>query len=195
MNKVDSSDHRINIYPEIQLRVQNPMDIPADILVYPEDRYLIVDPYSSITSPRENGTSLINYAMWSLPRRLGEVIVSKGESIKADYLMKMVVVDFEAIPQVQASVFEEAVREVFRKAGILKARSICFDRLDLVERYHSAYKVVNTLIKLLVPFQLQASSRINLFVLTFPEGPVLRRFEIACSNLYPYSEAGLGGTR
>ncbi len=178
----------VNIYPEIQLRVQDASEIPTDILVYPEDRYLIVDPYSSISPTKEDSNSLINYAMWSLPRRLGEVIVSKGESIKANYLMKMVVVDFEAIPQVQASVFEEAVKEVFRKAGILKARSICFDRLDLVERYHSAYKVVATLVRLLVPFQLQAASRINLFVLTFSEGPVLRRFEIACSNLYPYSE-------
>ncbi len=183
-----SQSNKVNVYPEIQLRVQDATEIPADILVYPEDRYLIVDPYSSITPSKENGTSLINYAMWSLPRRLGEVIVSKGESIKANYLMKMVVVDFEAIPQVQASVFEEAIKEVFRKAGILKAKSICFDRFDLVERHLSAYKVVSTLIRLLVPFQLQAASKIDQFVLTFTEGPVLRRFEIACSNLYPYSE-------
>ncbi len=182
------SDCQANIYPEIELRVQDASEIPADILVYPEDRYLVVDPYSSITPPSEDGASLINYSMWSLPRRLGEVIVSKGESIKANYLMKMIVMDFEAIPQVQASVFEEAVKEVFRKAGILNARSICFDRLDLVERYHSAYKVVSTLVRLLVPFQLQAACRIGSFVLNFADGPVLRRFEIACSNLYPYSE-------
>jgi len=181
---------KINIYPEIQLRVQDASEVSVDILVYPEDRYLIVDPYSSIAPPKEDRTSLVNYAIWSLPRRLGEVIVSKGESIKANYLMKMVVVDFEAIPQVQTSVFEEAIKEVFKKAGILKARSICFDRLDLVERYHSAYKVMSTLVRLLVPFQLQAASRIKLFVLTFNDGPVLRRFEIACSNLYPYSGAG-----
>ncbi len=190
---MEPGGHDLNVYPEIQLRVQDPTEIDTDILVYPEDRYLIVDPYSSITAPRESATSLVNYAMWSLPRRLGEVIVSKGDSIRASYLMKMVVVDFEAIPQVQVSVFEEAVKEVFRKAAILKAKSICFDRLDLVERYHSAYKVVNTLVRSVVPFQLQAASRIGLFVLTFTEGPVLRRFEIACSNLYPYSETGTEG--
>ena len=122
---------KINIYPEIQLRVQDASEVSVDILVYPEDRYLIVDPYSSIAPPKEDRTSLVNYAIWSLPRRLGEVIVSKGESIKANYLMKMVVVDFEAIPQVQTSVFEEAIKEVFRKAGILKARSICLSLIHI----------------------------------------------------------------
>ncbi len=177
----------IKIYPEIELLVEDASRIPADILVYPEDKYLIVDPYSPVAAPKENSTSILKYAMWSLPRRLGEVMVSKGDAILAKYLMKMIIIDFEAIPQVQGAVFEEAIKEVFRKASILHAKSICFDRLDIVERYHSAYRVISTLVRLLLPFQLQAASRVESFVLNFEEGPVLRRFEIACSHLFPYS--------
>lgn len=182
-------DSPISIYPEIQLRVQDGSDIRADVLAYPEDKYLIVDPYSSITAPEEGSSSIINYAMWSLPRRLGEVMVSKGEDIRADYLMRMVVIDFEAIHHVQVTVLEEAVREVFRKASILRSKSICFDRLDLIERHHSAFKIVSTLVRLLIPFQLQTANRIKLLVFNFEEGPSLRRFEIACGNLYPYMDS------
>jgi len=159
--------------------------LPVDLIAYPEDAYLVVDPYAEMMPTVESWFQLVLEAQHSLPRPLGEVALCRPIAVKARHLMRMVVLDFERLPPLRVRILEGALQEMFRQAARLGARSICLDRFELLEHSISAFK----LLKMAVQAYRRAfapsviANELDGIILTLTPGPCWRRFEMAVSHL------------
>jgi hypothetical protein len=169
----------------IRLSQQEAQYLPVDLIAYPEDSYLVVDPYAELMPSVESWFQVLLEAQHSLPRPLGEVALSRAIAVQARYLIRMVVLDFENLPPLRTTILEGALHEMFRHAARLGVRSVCLDRFELLERNISAFK----LLKMVLNGWRNAfasSTAENDFegiIVTLTPGPCWRRFEMAVSHL------------
>jgi hypothetical protein len=158
--------------------------LAVDLLVYPEDTYLVVDPYSEADNPLQSWLKVTQEAELQLPRPMGEVRLCQSGAVRARFVLNMVVLDFEALPPVRPEVLESALHRVFRQAIRLRVRSLCLDRLELVEKTLSAYRIVKSIQQALQGVWAgSAGCLLDAVILTLVPGPCWRRFEMALSHL------------
>jgi len=169
----------------IRLSQQEAHHLPVDLIAYPEDAYLVVDPYAEMMPTVESWFQLVLEAQHSLPRPLGEVALCRPIAVQAKHLMRMVVLDFERLPPLRVEILDGALQEMFRQAARLGVRSICLDRFDLLEHSVSAFR----LLKMAAQAYRRAFSNNTTpsepdgIILTLTPGPCWRRFEMAVSHL------------
>jgi len=103
----------------IRLSQQEAQYLPVDLIAYPEDSYLVVDPYAELMPSVESWFQVLLEAQHSLPRPLGEVALSHPIAVQARYLIRMVVLDFENLPPLSSETLEGAFHEMYRQAARL----------------------------------------------------------------------------
>jgi hypothetical protein len=176
--------HAMNAACPIQLSQQEAPGLPVDFLVYPEDTYLVVDPYSMAGSDAASWFKVVEEANLFLPRPLGEVAVGRSPTVQARYLVRMVVFDFENLPPLNTEVLQTSLQHTFQHAARLGARSVCLDRLELLENSVSAYKLLKMIAQSWTrSFSYPLADGFDSIVLTLAPGPCWRRFEMALINL------------
>jgi hypothetical protein len=168
----------------ILLSQQEACGLSVDLVAYPEDTYLVVDPYSGMGQTPSSWLKVVQEAQHKLPRPLGEVLLYRSPSVLARYLVRMVVMDFENAPTVRAEVLETALQDVFRQACWLGLRSLCLDRVELLENSLSAYRLLK-MIRSCCDGAAPPGTGLGLqsIVLTLTPGPCWRRFEMAFCHL------------
>ena len=176
--------HPLQPTTSILLSQQDACGLAVDLLAYPEDTYLVVDPYSGMGQTPSSWFKVLQEAQHKLPRPVGEVFLYRSPSVLARYLVRMVVLDFENSPAVRAEVLETTLQDVFRQASWLGLRSLCLDRMELLENSLSAYR----LLKIIRDCCDGAASHgtgngFQSIVLTLTPGPCWRRFEMAFCHL------------
>jgi hypothetical protein len=168
----------------IRLSQQEAQRLPVDLIVYPEDSYLVVDPYAEMSQAIDSWAKVALDAHHRLPRPLGEVSLCRPAALVARYVLRMVVLDFESLPAVRLEVLETALLEAFRQAVRLGAQSLCLDRFELLEGSLSAYKLLKMVVRCWNKVFLNATGRdLETIVLTLTPGPCWRRFEMAIVHL------------
>jgi len=169
----------------IRLSQQEAQHLPVDLIAYPEDAYLVVDPYAELMPSVESWFQVLLEAQHSLPRPLGEVTLCRPLAVQARYLMRMVVLDFETLPPLRGEVLEGALQEMFRQAARLGVRSVCLDRFDLLERSISAFKLLKMVWRSWrnAFANSDAENGFEEIIVTLTPGPYWRRFEMAMSHL------------
>ena len=81
---------------EIILTEETTGEFPeVDVLAYPEDIHLVVDPYVTLQEPAAKVDDLIAEAEATLPRPLGEIIVVEPKELSATWLFRLVLLDFD----------------------------------------------------------------------------------------------------
>jgi hypothetical protein len=169
----------------IRLSQQEAQHLPVDLIAYPEDAYLVVDPYAELMPSVESWLQVLLEAQHSLPRPLGEVTLCRPIAVQARYLVRMVVLDFETLPPLRTLALEGALQEMFRHAARLGVRSVCLDRFDLLERNISAFKLLKMVLRgwRNAFANSDAENGFKDIVVTLAPGPCWRRFEMAVSHL------------
>jgi hypothetical protein len=168
----------------ILLSQQEACGLAVDLVAYPEDTYLVVDPYSGPGQTPSSWFKALQDAQHKLPRPLGEVFLYRSSSVLARYLVRMVVLDFEKPPAVRTEVLETALQDVFRQASWLGLRSLCLDRMELLENSLSAYRLLKIIRECCTGAAPNgAGNGLRSIVLTLTPGPCWRRFEMAFCHL------------
>jgi hypothetical protein len=168
----------------ILLSQQEACGLSVDLVAYPEDTYLVVDPYSGVGQTPSSWFKMAQEAQDKLPRPLGELFLHRSPLVLARYLVRMVVLDFEYTPAVRAEVLEAALQDLFRQASWLGLRSLCLDRLELLENSLSAYRLLK-----MIRDCCDGAARhgtgygLQSIILTLTPGPCWRRFEMAFCHL------------
>jgi hypothetical protein len=168
----------------IRLSQQEAQRLPVDLIVYPEDAYLVVDPYAEMCQAIDSWLKVALDAQHRLPRPLGEVSLCRPASLAARYVLRMVVLDFESLPAVRTEVLETALLEAFRQGVRLGVQSLCLDRFELLESSLSAYKLLKLVVRCWNKVFSNAMGREpEAIVVTLTPGPCWRRFEMALAHL------------
>lgn len=169
----------------IRLSQQEAQHLPVDLIAYPEDAYLVVDPYTEMMPTVESWFQVLLAAQHALPRPLGEVALCRPIAVQAKHLMRMVVLDFEDLPPLRPKILEQALQEMFRQALRLGVRSVCLDRFDLLEGNVSAFKLLQMAVRAWhrAFANTAAGNGFEAIILTLAPGPCWRRFEMAVNHM------------
>jgi hypothetical protein len=168
----------------IRLSQQEARRLPVDLGVYPEDAYLVVDPYAEMAETIESWFKVVLDAQNNLPRPLGEVSLCRPIAVRARYVLRMVVLDFENLPAIRSHVLEAALLEAFRQAARLGVQSLCLDRFELLEGGLSAYKLLKMVVRCWArAFANTSDNGFEAIIVTLSPGPCWRRFEMAMGHL------------
>ena len=89
-----NEDRLTGTRPEIILTDTAGELLEVDALAYPEDTYLIIDPYTTLEEPDATMTGLIAEAEATLPRPQGQIITAQSKGVNATWLLRLVLLDF-----------------------------------------------------------------------------------------------------
>lgn len=169
--------------PEIILTDTAGELLEVDALAYPEDTYLIVDPYIALEQPNATINGLTTEAEATLPRPLGEIISARATDLKATWLLRLVLLDFNRERQCRAKTVEEALRQLIWQAANMKAQRLGLDRFELLEPCISAYRVLSCLCNEIKKVEAAGSSPPSTLILSIHRPAALRHYQVALANL------------
>ena len=153
--------------------------LEVDVLIYPEDTHLVVDPYSPVLTPEEEFSEIIERAGSTLPCSVGEVLVGNPVSVRAELLLGIVLMDYEREhPALTAKEFRGGMGRLGASLAALEPESLGFDRFELVERWLSAARILSALLE-----SVGGISSLRRVCFSFAEEACIKRFRIAAENL------------
>jgi hypothetical protein len=169
--------------PDITLSDVSGNLLGADVLAYPEDTYLVVDPYSAVDEPAASMPELIARAESTLPRPWGEIITARGTGVGATWLLRLVLLDFQGQRVCRAEVVEETLCRLVRQGARLKARRLVLDRFELLEPCISAYRVLSCLCRETARVRAADCQVLTTVIFALQQPPALRHYQMALANL------------
>ena len=169
--------------PEIILTDQEGALLEVDALAYPEDTNLIVDPYAVLEEQQASMGELIARAEASLPRPLGEIISAQAEGLKATWLYRLVLLDFDQQKHCRAETVEETLRQFIWQAASLKVNTLGLDRFELLEPCISAYRIMSCLSDQVKKVEAAGNSPPTTLIFSIHKDAAMRRYQLALANL------------
>ena len=169
--------------PEIILTDQEGALLEVDALAYPEDTNLIVDPYAVLEEQQASMGELIARAEASLPRPLGEIISVQVKNLKATWLYRLVLLDFDQQKHCRAETVEETLRQFIWQAASLKVNTLGLDRFELLEPCISAYRIMSCLCDQVKKIEAAGNFPPTTLIFSIHEGAAMRRYQLALANL------------
>lgn len=165
--------------PEIILTDTPGKLLKLDLLAYPEDTYLVVDPYSPVDRPKDSLTSLIGRAEQTLPRALGEIIPARAKGVAAKRILRLVLLDFNQRRSCQTAMVGKTLRRIIHEAASLGAGHVGLDCVELLAPCISAYRVLSCLCR----EAKRAHPGLKSLTLSVHQPAALRRYQLALNNL------------
>ena len=169
--------------PEIILTDKEGALLEVDALAYPEDKNLIVDPYTVLEEQGATAGELIAHAEATLPRPLGEIIPARARGLGATWLYRLVLLDFDKHPHCRTETVEETLRQLIWQVASLKVRRLGLDRFELLEPCISAYRVVSCLREQTIRLAAAGSFPPATFIFSIHQHAAMRRYQLALANL------------
>jgi hypothetical protein len=169
--------------PEIILTDTPGELLQVDALAYPEDTYLVVDPYSPLRAVETPFSNLVAEAEAILPRPVGEIIPVCIPEVAAARVFQLVLLDLNEPRPCRSRVVEKTLRRLIREAADLGVRHLGLDRFELLEPCISAYRLISCLLG--ETARLASSGVLPPDALTFAlhHPAALRHYEVAVAHL------------
>jgi len=169
--------------PEIILTDSPGEHLQVDALVYPEDTYLVVDPYSPVHAMETPFSDLVAEAEAILPRPVGEIIPACVPEVAAARVFRLVLLDFDEPRPCRNRVVEKTLRRLIRQMADLGLRHLGLDRFELLEPCISAYRLLSCLLR--ETARLDSSGVLPPDTLTFAlhHPAALRHYQVALAHL------------
>lgn len=169
--------------PEIVLTDTPGEHLKADALAYPEDIYLIVDPYSPVRAMEAPFSNLAAEAEAVLPRPVGEIIPACVPEVAAARVFRLVLLDFNEPRPCRGRVVEKTLRRLIREVADLGVRHLGLDRFELLEPCISAYRLLSCLLR--ETTRLDSSGVLPPDTITFAlhHPAALRHYQVALAHL------------
>jgi hypothetical protein len=169
--------------PELILTDTPGEALQVDVLVYPEDTYLVVDPYSPLEEPKESAAELIAEVQAALPRPLGEILPARAAGVEALRVLRLVLLDFNQRRPCGAGLVAETLRRVIREGARLQARDLGLDRFELLGCSISAYGVLSSMCGEVERLELSGGLPPKKLIFSLHQPAALRRYQMALANL------------
>ena len=169
--------------PEIILTDTPGELLQVDALAYPEDTYLVVDPYSPLRAMETPFSNVVAEAEAILPRPVGEIISAGVPEVAAARLFRLVLLDLNESRPCRSRVVETTLRRLIREVADLGARHLGLDRFELLEPCISAYRLIFCLLD--ETARLDSSGALPPDILTFAlhHPAALRHYQVALAHL------------
>lgn len=170
--------------PEIILTDTPGEQLQADALAYPEDTFLVVDPYSPVRAMEVPFSNLVAEAEAMLPRPVGEIIPACVPEVAAARVFRLVLLDFnEPRPCRRSRVVEKTLRRLIREVADLGVRHLGLDRFELLEPCISAYRLLSCVLR--ETTRLDSSGVLPPDTITFAlhRQAALRHYKVALAHL------------
>ncbi len=169
--------------PEIVLTDIRGEHLEVDLLAYPEDTYLVVDPYSPLDDPGTPAAELMVEAEAMLPRSVGEILPARLPGVAATRVVRLVLLDFSKPCPCQGHVVEETLRRLIGEGARLGARHIGLDRFELLEPCISAYRLLSCLLRAIARLENAGRPSPERLTLALHQPAALRHYQVALANL------------
>ncbi|MFP3870014.1 MAG: hypothetical protein ACLFVT_03920 [Syntrophobacteria bacterium] len=177
--------------PQIILTDTSGELLEVDVLAYPEDTYLVVDPYATVEDPGTSMENLVARAESTLPRPLGEITAAPARGMGARWLVRLVLLDFHRRWPCRAKIVEETLKQLIWQGTRLGARYLGLDRFELLEACISAYRVLSCLCHEVMKVKAGGGSPPIKLIFSIQQPSALRHYQMALANLPP-NAAGSG---
>jgi len=157
--------------------------LQVDALAYPEDTFLVVDPYSPLRAVETPFAAVVAEAEAILPRPVGEIIPACVPEVAAARLFRLVILDLNEPRPCRTRVVETTLRRLIREVADLGVRHLGLDRFELLEPCISAYRLISCLLG--ETARLGSSGVPALDTLTFAlhHPAAVRHYQVALANL------------
>ena len=169
--------------PEIIVTDRAGEFLDIDALAYPEDVNLIVDPYAVLEDSDASMGELIAKAEATLPRPLGEIITSGAQTLRATWLFRLVLLDFDRQRHCHAETVEKTLRQFLWQLASLKVGRLGLDHFELLEPCISAYRVLACLCDQVAKLEAAGVSPPEILVFSLHQQAALRHYQVALANL------------
>ena len=169
--------------PEIILTDDDGALLEVEALAYPEDKNLIVDPYAVLEEQQDTMGELIAQAEITLPRPLGEIIPAQAKNLRATWLYRLVLLDFDKQPHCRTETVEETLRQLIWQVASLNVHRLGLDRFELLEPCMSAYRVISCLCDQVTKLEAAGSSPPTSLIFSIHQDAAMRRYQLAVENL------------
>lgn len=169
--------------PEIILTDKPGELLEVEALAYPEDIHLIVDPYAVLEEPDGSMGELMAKAEATLPRPQGEIITARAPALRATWLFRLVLLNFDQQHKCQAKTVEKTLRQLLWQVTHLKVRRLGLDRFELLEPCISAYRILSCLCDQVTKFKAGGSSPPSTLIFSLHQQAALRHYQLALDNL------------
>ena len=169
--------------PEIILTDTPGELLQVDALAYPEDTYLVVDPYSPLRAMETPFSNVVAEAEAILPRPVGEILSACVPEVAASRLFRLVLLDLNEPRPCRSRVVETTLRRLIREVADLDVRHLALDRFELLEPCISAYRLISCLLD--ETARLDSSGVLPPDTLTFAlhHPAALRHYQVAVAHL------------
>lgn len=171
--------------PEIILTSTSGELLEVEVLAYPEDTQLIVDPYTILEEPQATASELTAMAESALPRTLGEIISVPAKGMGAKWLYRLVLLDFGLQKHCRAATVENTLRELIRQVTTLQIRRLGLDRFEFLEPCISAYRVLSCLCDQVKKLSAAGVTPPDRLIIALHKKAAMRRYQLALVNLPP----------
>jgi hypothetical protein len=169
--------------PEIILTDVRGEHLGVDLLAYPEDTYLVVDPYSPLDDPATPAAQLVVEAEATLPRSMGEILPARLPGVTATRVVRLVLLDFNQPCPCRGHVVEETLRRLIREGAQLGTRHLGLDRFELLEPCISAYRLLSCLLREMERLGDSGLPPPERLTFALHRRAALRHYEVALANL------------
>ena len=157
--------------------------LEVEALAYPEDIHLIVDPYAVLEESDATMGELIAKVEATLPRPLGEIITARAQALKATWLFRLVLLNFDRQRHCQAETVEKTLRQFLWQVSSLKVGRLGLDHFDLLEPCISAYRVLACLCDQVAKLEAASIPPPGTLVFSLHQQSALRHYQVALANL------------
>jgi hypothetical protein len=169
--------------PEIVLTDIRGEHLQVDLLAYPEDTYLVVDPYSPLDDPGIPAAELIVKAETIVPRSVGEILPARLPEVAATRVVRLVLLDFGQPCPCQGHVVEETLRRLIEEGARLGTRHLGLDRFELLEPCISAYRLLSCLLREIERLGDSGLPPPERLTFALHQRAALRHYQVALANL------------
>ena len=169
--------------PEIILTDEAGEFLQVEVLAYPEDTHLIVDPYTTLEEPAAKISDLVAEAEATLPRPLGEIIRVKPKRLNATWLFRLVLLDFNRQKHCQAEIVEDTLNKLVWQVALLKTRRLGLDRFELFEPCISAYRVLARMCRQIQKVEAAGNTPPTTLIFSLRQPSALNHYKVALENL------------
>ena len=157
--------------------------LQVDALAYPEDTYLVVDPYSPLRVVETPFSDLVAEAEAILPRPVGEIIPACVPEVAAARLFRLVLLDLSEPRPCRSRVVETTLRRLIREVAELGVRHLGLDRFELLEPCISAYRLISCLLGETARLDSSGGLPPDTLSFAFQRPAALRHYQVAVAHL------------
>ena len=157
--------------------------LEVDALAYPEDTHLVVDPYTTFEEPDSTMPELIAEAQAMLPRPLGEILMARARTMKATWLLRLVLLDFDGRHHCRTKTVEETLQQLIWQVADMKVQRLGLDRFELLEPFISAYRVLACLCNQIKNIEAAGGSPPRTLIFSMKQPGARRHYQLALENL------------